>query len=269
MQTNRKHKRGIPWSMLWGVGGIAGVIIAGSIGPGPTKSKADTTEVWTASAAAPQNANPAVTARSCVACHRFEQVLTHPTNVMASMPVPNHLPLAGGLVTCLTCHDASPEHATNRKPVGVREDSAGAGLCMDCHAGAKNSSKAIHSLRGGRAHLGGKSPFGSHSSPGVADGESVSCMACHDGSSASDAGAHAVRRSADEMLPDHPIGIPMRETSRSRDSEFRLSRNPDKRIRLFSGNVGCGSCHSIYSREPGQLVVNNRGSKLCLSCHTQ
>lgn len=268
MQTKYGQKRVIPWSMLWGIAGIAGVIIAGSIGPGPKPANAET-EVWTASAATQPSTNPAVTARSCIACHRFEQVLTHPTNVMASVPVPNSLPLAGGLVTCLTCHDASPEHATTRKPVGVRADTSGAGLCMDCHSGAKNSTKAIHSLHGGRAHLGTKSAFDTHAHPGTADGESVSCMACHDGSSASDAGSHAVKRRADEMLPDHPIGIPMRETSRSRDSEFRLSRNPDKRIRLFSGNLGCGSCHSIYSREPGQLVVNNRGSKLCLSCHTQ
>ncbi len=268
MQTKCGQKRVIPWSMLWGIAGIAGVIIAGSIGPGPKPANAEI-EVWTATAATQPSANSAVTARSCIACHRFEQVLTHPTNVMASMPVPNSLPLAGGLVTCLTCHDASPEHATTRKPVGVRADTSGAGLCMDCHSRAENSTKAIHALHGGRAHLGSKSAFDTHAHAGTADGESVSCMACHDGSSASDAGSHAVKRRADDMLPDHPIGIPMRETSRSRDSEFRLSRNPDKRIRLFSGNLGCGSCHSIYSREPGQLVVNNRGSKLCLSCHTQ
>lgn len=267
MRTKRVQKRAIPWSILWGIASIAGVIIAGSIGPGPQKANANP-DLPIPAAAPPSNTNTAVTARSCIACHRFEQVLTHPTNVMASMPVPNSLPLAGGLVTCLTCHDASPEHATTRKPVGVRADT-GAGLCMDCHAGAKNSSKAIHAPRGGRAHLGTKSAFDSHAHAGTADGESVSCMACHDGSSASDAGSHAVKHRADEMLPDHPIGIPMRETSRSRESDFRLSRNPDKRIRLFSGNLGCGSCHSIYSREPGQLVVNNRGSKLCLSCHTQ
>jgi predicted CXXCH cytochrome family protein len=38
---------------------------------------------------------------------------------------------------------------------------------------------------------------------------------------------------------------------------------------LFDGNLGCGSCHSAYSKEPHLLVMNNRGSKLCLSCHTQ
>ncbi len=254
--------------MLWGIAGIAGVVVAGSIGRGPAKAKA-APEVWTAPAAQPPRAEPGVTARSCVSCHRFEPVQTHPTNVMASMSVPSSLPLMGGFVTCLTCHDATADHATTRRPVGVRGGLTGPELCVQCHAGASNSTKSIHSLRGAKAHLTSKSPLDRPAQPGAADGESVSCMACHDGSSASDAGSHALRRHGDDMLLDHPIGIPMRETGRSRDSDFKLNRHIDKRIRLFNGNLGCGSCHSIYSREPGLLVMNNRGSKLCLSCHTQ
>lgn len=258
----------MPWTLLWGLAGVVGIVVAGSIGPGPTRAKADATEVWTPAAAPPGNQTPAVTARSCVSCHHFEQVLTHPTNVPASMRVPEDLPLNNGMVTCLTCHDADPSHATGHQKVGVRGDSTGTGLCMQCHSNAKNSTKAVHAIRGGRAHLGSKSQFDAHAST-IADGESVSCMGCHDGTSASDAGSHSVKRSQDDMLPDHPIGIPVRETGRKRDSDFRLNRNIDKRIRLYGGNLGCGSCHSIYSREPKELVMNNRGSKLCLGCHAQ
>lgn len=267
MRTNRVQRRAVPWSFLWGLAGIVGVIVAGSIGPGPTRAKADG-EAWTVAAAPSGNQTPGVTSRSCVSCHHFEQVLTHPTNVRASMPVPASLPLNAGMVTCLTCHDAGPNHATGHQKVGVRSDSSGTSLCMQCHSNVKNSTKAVHALRGGKAHLSARSQYDAHASK-VADGESVSCMGCHDGTSASDAGSHSIKRSQDDMLPDHPIGIPMRETGRKRDGDFRLNRTIDKRIRLYDGNLGCGSCHSIYSREPKELVMNNRGSKLCLGCHAQ
>lgn len=256
----------MPWTLLWGLAGVVGIVVAGSIGPGPTRAKAEAP--ITPAAAPPAAANSEVTSRSCVSCHRFEPVLTHPTNVLASMRVPEDLPLKNGMVTCLTCHDAGPNHATGHQKVGVRGDSTGAGLCMQCHSNAQSSTKAVHTIRGGRAHLGSKSQFDAHASS-IADGESVSCMGCHDGTSASDAGSHSIKRSQDDMLPDHPIGIPMRETGRKHDSDFRLNRTIDKRIRLYSGNLGCGSCHSIYSTEPKELVMNNRGSKLCLGCHAQ
>ncbi|NNK62673.1 MAG: hypothetical protein HKO98_05620 [Gemmatimonadetes bacterium] len=41
----------------------------------------------------------------------------------------------------------------------------------------------------------------------------------------------------------------------------------DPRIRLFDGNLGCGSCHSVYAGEPGLLVMRNERSRLCTSCH--
>ena len=41
----------------------------------------------------------------------------------------------------------------------------------------------------------------------------------------------------------------------------------DRRIRLFNGRVECSSCHSPYSDEASLLVMPNRQSALCLSCH--
>lgn len=269
MRSQTEQKRGSPWPLVWSIVGFAGVIWAGTQGSHQMIAKSEPDSSTTQIAAQPAGNPPAVTARSCVACHHFEPVLTHPTNVMASMPVPPGLPLMGGLVTCLTCHDASAEHATTRQQVGLRTGADAQGLCMQCHQGASNTTKSIHALRTGIAHLNTKHPYDSHAASGVLDGESASCMACHDGTTASDAGSHAVRTSEGEPIPDHPIGIPMRETARNRDRDFRLSHRNDKRIRLFDGAIGCGSCHSVYSRDPGQLVINNRGSKLCLSCHAQ
>ncbi|MBL8761548.1 MAG: hypothetical protein JNL50_09625, partial [Phycisphaerae bacterium] len=150
MRTKNGQDRAIPWSLVWSLAGIVGVVVAGSVGAGPRRAEA-ATEVWTAAAAPPANVTPGVTARSCIACHRFEQVHTHPTNVMATMPVPGSLPLAGGLVTCLTCHDASSDHATSRKPVGIRGGADGPGLCVQCHTKANSNTKAIHAVRTGKA----------------------------------------------------------------------------------------------------------------------
>jgi predicted CXXCH cytochrome family protein len=98
-------------------------------------------------------------------------------------------------------------------------------------------------------------------------------MGCHDGASASDAGGgvHAKQMRQGEGGADHPIGIPMRATSRTKDGDFKIANaaSLDHRIRLFSGAVGCGSCHSVYSKEPKLLVMSNRGSALCLQCHKQ
>mgnify|MGYP000943717110 CR=1 FL=1 len=91
------------------------------------------------------------------------------------------------------------------------------------------------------------------------------------GMTASDAGAHSVRRRDIDPPSDHPIGILMRASSRTQDGDFRLAspNRLDRRIRLFDGAVGCGSCHSVYSKERSHLVMSNRGSALCLNCHTQ
>jgi hypothetical protein len=69
---------------------------------------------------------------------------------------------------------------------------------------------------------------------------------------------------------DHPIGVQYRAT-RSSGDEVRLvpANRLDKRVRLFDNTVGCGSCHSVYSKQSNQLVMSNLGSKLCLTCHAE
>lgn len=205
---------------------------------------------------------------SCVKCHRFEPVLTHPVGVRPSMTTPATLPLPGGLMRCTTCHEAGPKHAETREKVGVRGGD-GAGLCLQCHEGASLKTKASHAAGTWTAHLKAERG-GNAGAPGALDVESRTCMGCHDGATASDAGSHALRGNGMEATADHPIGVPMRATRARRETDFGLA-NPatlDKRIRLPGGNLACGSCHSVYSREPAQLVMSNRGSKLCLSCHT-
>lgn len=201
----------------------------------------------------------------CLNCHRFEKTLTHPVHVSPVLATPESLPLLQGQVACVTCHDASPEHRSAEVKVGQRVD--GTGLCMSCHQGTPALSRGIHATATKLAHLQGDSHASrGHGGTGL-DSESKSCMECHDGTLGSDAGAHRSGLSSDNT--EHPIGVAMRFGGRTRESDFKLSRRVDDRIRLFEGMVGCGSCHSPYSRESAQLVINNRGSALCLNCHTQ
>lgn len=201
----------------------------------------------------------------CISCHRFEKTLNHPVQVIPVLATPDALPLLEGQVACVTCHDASPDHRSAEVKVGQRMD--GAGLCMSCHTGTPASSRGIHAIATTKAHLRGDSRAAAVHGGGNLDAESKSCMECHDGTLASDAGAH--RSSMSDDSSEHPIGVAMRFGGRTRESDFKLARRVDQRIRLFEGMVGCGSCHSPYSRESAQLVISNHGSALCMNCHTQ
>lgn len=206
-------------------------------------------------------------ASSCITCHAFEKGQTHPVNVPPSMSVPSQLPLERGMVTCNTCHESRPNHASTKETVGLRV--AASGLCVQCHQVNSPTNKAVHAMAIGKAHLLPEMPGRGRSATLGFDAETKNCTGCHDGTSGMDAGSHGGRMAGLEGTGDHPMGIPLRATARTRDGDFHIARTVDKKIRLFDGKIGCGSCHSPYSKEPAQLVMSNRGSKLCLSCHVQ
>ncbi|PKN43060.1 MAG: hypothetical protein CVU59_13510 [Deltaproteobacteria bacterium HGW-Deltaproteobacteria-17] len=127
-----------------------------------------------------------------------------------------------------------------------------------------------------RAHLEGA--FLGHSagaeehqrrSFGSPDAESASCLECHDGVTAPDAGHTTGADHRGRALADgHAVGFPY--TGRTTDPEGGALVQPsriDTRIRFFDRSMGCGSCHSVYSREPNHLVMSNQGSRLCFGCH--
>ncbi|MFZ4573354.1 MAG: cytochrome c3 family protein, partial [Phycisphaerales bacterium] len=180
------------------------------------------------------------------------------------------LPLLDGRITCLTCHDANDSHASGRVPVGIRGGSAAA-LCLSCHEGAAPGSGGGHATLGVRAHLSQKQERRVPAKNSLVDSESAACMSCHDGASAREAGSHPIRSMNGELMAEHPIGIPLKATERTKHGDFRIAREGslDPRIRLFDGKLGCGSCHSVYSKHEHLLVMSNQRSRLCLSCHTQ
>lgn len=90
------------------------------------------------------------------------------------------------------------------------------------------------------------------------DYESRTCMGCHDGSRGKGLGV------------SHPVGVAYDEMAwAAKGSRHRLTdrHQLDARVRLFDGNVGCGSCHNIYSQTPKMLSMPNTRGQLCTSCH--
>ncbi len=201
---------------------------------------------------------------SCITCHQMDHVLSHPIGVRPRGSVPLTLPLEEGKVGCITCHDPALHRQTIRS-YALREGMEGAGLCRQCHGDGAGSHP--HARGGFRAHLAA-STTRSGAGVGGLDSESQTCMSCHDGSLASDAGSHRRFTSMGEGNTEHPVGVAYVGGGK-RLSEMRLipTSRLDPRIRLFEGKMGCGSCHSPYSRTPSKLLMSNAGSKLCLSCH--
>jgi len=104
---------------------------------------------------------------------------------------------------------------------------------------------------------------------------SMICLTCHNGSVAvSTVGtAHAMRDgSGGAWSPafatrDHPIGVPYPD----RQKGFRMKARVEAagKIKLPEGRVECISCHDQHEEEgwPHLLVMSNKRSALCLSCH--
>lgn len=107
---------------------------------------------------------------------------------------------------------------------------------------------------------------------------SMICLTCHNGSIAvSTVGtAHAMRDGSGPGAPgwspafatrDHPIGVPYPD----RQKGFRMKARVEAtgKIKLPEGRVECISCHDQHEEEgwPHLLVMSNKRSALCLSCH--
>jgi len=257
--------------------GLVGALALGLLA-GPGQAGATTTHP----ADSPRHRADAIgwTDARCNGCHDTDRTFSHPVNVPPDMPIPAEFPLQHGRITCITCHDASDasRHADARNGSGalLRSGLEGTAFCAQCHEPGLSSLAAAHAMTVGRAHLQWPDdrPDRRVASLGWGglDTESASCLECHDGSLATDAGSHPETGGFSTSMTgqDHPIGIPYRVSKRGGSFGSGRMVHPaslDGRVRLFEGTVGCGSCHSVYSREPGHLVMSNLGSALCLSCH--
>ena len=105
---------------------------------------------------------------------------------------------------------------------------------------------------------------------------SLVCLGCHDGTVATSilTAAHSMLAGVREgfAMPDgfvwrdHPIGIPYEHNPREyRPRSFVEAQG----VRLPEGRIECISCHDPHDALgiPGMLVMSNRRSALCLTCH--
>jgi predicted CXXCH cytochrome family protein len=215
---------------------------------------------------------------ACGGCHVPEPGFTHPVGFVPGMTVPDALPLDRGRVVCTTCHlnGLAADHARARGDHSSLLRVPAGALCTACHDLNRGRRADLHPFALGRAHLlwassGGRTiPREASGSVAAMDTETRRCLTCHDGSVARGIGgsedgdspsAHGVGRS-------HPVDVPYPTGGRrGPDAGLRPAASLDERIRLFDERVGCGSCHSLFSREEALLVMPNRLSALCLSCH--
>jgi predicted CXXCH cytochrome family protein len=108
---------------------------------------------------------------------------------------------------------------------------------------------------------------------------SLACLGCHDGTVATSTitGAHVMLAGVRGgfqppegfVWRDHPIGIPYPSYRRDYRPESYVTKTG--KIRLPEGRIECISCHDPHNEAgvKGLLVMSNRRSALCLTCHVK
>ena len=196
----------------------------------------------------------------CLLCHPLSDGASHPTNILAGIPLPQGFWLdAAGRLNCATCHDPHPEGPPY--PVALlRGGSTGSEFCKLCHQGT--GAEKSHQGAGLLAHpqLGSKEGSGE----GTLDAVSAACMTCHDGTD----GPHAnfCLLGHEGECAGHYLGLNY-QLAVDRKEDLRRADALPAEIVLYEGKVGCLSCHNTFSKVPKQLVMSNQGSALCLACH--
>jgi hypothetical protein len=217
-----------------------------------------------------------ITAAQCAACHVPEKVLSHPVGMQPSMPVPAALPLVNGTVACTTCHlDSFTAHAaaTADHPLLRGDASPGASFCNQCHTAADLTAHGQHPRAMAQAHFGWlKSGFpGTPTQAKLLAGDGVyTCLSCHDGTIASDQYGGLGGSSSGKTRTSHAVAVNYQAAqTHGTTANLLPATMVDHRVLLPNGQVTCLSCHSLFSREAGLLVVRNDHSLLCSSCHRE
>ena len=102
---------------------------------------------------------------------------------------------------------------------------------------------------------------------------STNCMSCHDG-----AGAVSVtvnwRNNPDRLNAlrqphgtDHPIGMDYQGYVAARRGDYKPVSGLNNRMLFVNGRVGCLTCHDPLNPERKHLVMSDRNSALCTTCH--
>lgn len=214
----------------------------------------------------------------CIQCHPVDADFNHPVGVTLSQSA-SDLPLdENSRMTCLTCHEATRTiddmlDVYLSKPYLLRKQ--GSLLCASCHErmGATLKERS-HWQFSTFAHLNRKRinrqsdvALEESVSVGLVDLESHTCLGCHDNMVVSVGQDFSADFADYSVGKEHPIGIDYAGAVFDNSQEFRFPISDQSGIRLFSGKVGCGSCHSLYSSRPNHLSNTFDKGTLCRSCH--
>ncbi len=98
------------------------------------------------------------------------------------------------------------------------------------------------------------------------------CLGCHDGSRASDVTINLKndpfrRQAMRGVTKDHAIGMDYAAYAANPRDFKPVFGNP--KMVFVDGKVGCLTCHDPANQERGHLVMSDRGSALCLTCHSK
>jgi hypothetical protein len=216
-------------------------------------------------------------------CHNINPSLSHPVGKRFSGVIPPNMPLDNqARITCVTCHDVI-NHSDELNPeLGTRQyllrHEPGLEFCASCHlTGDHSARKRSHWQFTTRAHLE-KMSSGSVSKniqinfiDGI-DTESRNCLSCHDDISAGTPSSQkgSLRSSSPASKnTDHPIGMNYQTIISRQPGKYRSLSTINSRIRLFDGQVGCGSCHNLYNQATYNLAAPFERGVLCLQCHNK
>jgi predicted CXXCH cytochrome family protein len=102
---------------------------------------------------------------------------------------------------------------------------------------------------------------------------SMDCLGCHDGSTASaihvDARNDPFGKSrVNSFRSDHPIGMYYASYAAAGRGYKQVVPGSNHMV-FVNGKVGCLTCHNPLNPEPGHLVMSDRNSALCLTCHNK
>lgn len=209
----------------------------------------------------------------CLRCHSDEASRSHPSNFKTARVLPSEFPLLRGKMTCVTCHYAHEAMGTDDQqklaaaayPYLLRFPEGGKRFCFQCHTSdGFGSDTSSHGTSLGIAHTSKISP----ELLSVLDRSSRDCLACHDGtiSGVVDTGGASWEHARGIGL-SHPIGVYYADAYRHNRGKYHPEASLPKALRLVDGKIECVTCHDHYSKLKGLLVMDNRGSRMCLSCH--
>ncbi len=208
----------------------------------------------------------------CLRCHRNRTIRSHPSDFIPDRNLPSRFPLRDGRMVCTTCHrphrkmqQKGPSDIEADYPFLLRFPETGRPFCVQCHGpDVFKSNRDSHATSYGVAHRANPDPAILE----LLDDSSRDCLACHDGTISSNVDKDGAQWNHGAGIGlSHPVGVDYREAYHRKPGKYHPPSQLPEALQLINGRVECITCHDHYSDLPGLLVMDNEGSRMCLSCH--